>query len=128
MLEEIALKKEAFEFIKKELWNIGLALLIGLIIFKIVFFNENLLVVLRLVLSLFWLFVIPGYFLMLYWRENLEFIERLVIGVALSAGIIGVSSYYIGLFGLNVKYHAYILPLIIILIGFTAAARKKDLH
>ena len=126
-LEEIALKKEVFDLIKREMRHIGLGFLIGLIIFKIVFFNENLIVVFRAVLSLFWLFVLPGYFIMLYWKEKLEFIERLIIGIALSAGMIGVSSYYLGLFGLNVKYHAALLPLIIMLIGFIAATRKKDL-
>ena len=128
MLEEIALKKEIFEFIKMEMRHIGLMFLIGLVIFKIVFFNDNLIVVSRTILSLFWLFILPGYFIMLYWREKLEFTERFIIGTALSAGIIGIFSYYFGLFGLNVKYHAALLPFIIILTGFIAAARKKDLH
>lgn len=119
------MKKEIFEFIKKEMMYTGLMFLICLIIFKIVFFNENLIVVVRTVLSLFWLFALPGYFVMLYWREKLEFIERFIIGIALSAGMIGISSYYVGLFGLNVKYHAVLLPLIIILTGFIVATREK---
>ncbi|MBI3035448.1 hypothetical protein HYY71_03925 [Candidatus Woesearchaeota archaeon] len=99
-----------------------------MIIFKIVFFKERLIVVFRIVLSLFWLFALPGYFIMLYWKEKLEFIERFIIGTALSAGIIGVFSYYLGLLGLNIKYHAFLLPLILILTGLIAAARKKDLQ
>lgn len=122
------MKNEAFDFIKKEMLYIGLIFLIGLIIFKIVFFKERLIVVFRIVLSLFWLFALPGYFIMLYWKEKLEFIERFIIGTALSAGIIGVFSYYLGLLGLNIKYHAFLLPLILILTGLIAAARKKDLQ
>ena len=122
------MNKEIFNAIKKEMRYVGLLFIAGLVMFKIVFFNENLIVVFRAVLSLFWLFVLPGYFLMLYWKENLEFIERFVIGAALSAGMIGVSSYYFGLFGLNLKYHAVLLPLVFILVGFITAARKKDLH
>ena len=117
-----------FHAIKKEIQYVGLLFIAGLVIFKIVFFNEKLFVVFRIVLSLFWLFVIPGWFIMLYWKEKLEFIERLVIGTALSAGVTGVASYYFGLFGLNLKYHAVLLPLVIIFIGFVAAAGKKDSH
>lgn len=122
------MKKEVFDILKKEMLYIGLVFLISLIIFKIVFFNENLIVVFRVVLSLFWLFALPGYFIMLYWKEKLEFIERFIIGIGVSAGIIGIFSYYFGLLGLNVKYHAVLLPLIIMFIGFIAAVRKKDLQ
>ena len=111
------MKKEVFDLIKKEMKYIGLSFLVGLILFKIVFFKENLVVIFRNVLSLFWLFVLPGYVLMLYWKEKLDFVERLIIGVALGAAIVGILSYYIGLIGLNIKYHVIILPLILISIG-----------
>lgn len=119
------MKKEIFESLKKELQYIGLLFLIALVIFKIVFFKENLIVLLRAVASLFWLFVLPGYAIMLYWKERLEFLERIAVGAAVSAAIIGIFSYYIGLLGLNIKYHGILLPLIIILIGF-AIIIKKD--
>ena len=126
MLEGIALKKEVSDLLKKELQYIGLLFLLALAIFKIAFFIEDFIVLLRNVLSLFWLFVLPGYFILLYWREKLEFIERFVIGIALSAGIIGISSYYLGLIGLNIKYHTFVLPLALILIGI--AIIKKDIR
>lgn len=115
--ELIALKKEVFELIKKELQYIGSIFLIVLIIFKIAFFKEEIFVLFRTVLSLFWLFVLPGYFILLYWKEKISFMERFFIGIVLSAGIIGISSYYSGIMGLNIKYHAIILPLVLILIG-----------
>ena len=118
------MKKETFEFLKKEMLYIGLLFLLALTIFKIVFFKENLSVLFRTVLSLFWLFVLPGYFIMLYWRERLEFIERFIIGIALAAGVTGVFSYYTGLIGLNIKYHTFILPVILILIGVIVNFRK----
>ena len=111
------MKKEVFEIIKKESGYIGIAFLIALVIFKIAFFKEDITVLLRNVLSLFWLFALPGYFIMLYWKEHLNFIERFVIGVAIAAAIIGIFSYYLGLIGLNIKYHSIVLPLILILIG-----------
>ena len=119
------MKKEVFDIIKKEFQYIVLLFLLALIIFKIAFFNERLVILTRTVLSLFWVFVLPGYFLMLYWKEKLPFTERFVIGIALSAAIVGISSYYLGIIGLNIKYHTILLPLTIIIIGFVVNSYKK---
>ena len=122
----IALNKEAFNSIKEESRYIGMLFLAALIIFKIVYFKENFAVLLKITASLFWIFVIPGYFAMLYWKEKLEFAERFVIGVLVSAAIIGIFSYYFGLIGLNMKYHAFVLPILIIITGLAAAMMKKS--
>ncbi len=118
------MKKEVFELVKKEVQYIGILFLLVLIIFKIAFYKENLIVLFRNVLSLFWLFVLPGYFILLYWKEKLGFVERFIVGIMVSAAIIGITSYYIGLIGLNIKYHIILLPLILIIIGIAAAIRK----
>ncbi len=97
--------------IKKEAVNLFLLFLLLLIIFKIVFLKENLITVIRTVLSIFWLFVLPGFCLMYHWHEKLDFAERLVLGIGLSTAVIGISSYYFGLIGLDVKYHGFVLPL-----------------
>ena len=87
--------------------------------FKIAFYKENFIVLLRIVLSIFWLFVLPGYFIMLYWKEKIGFIERIVVGISIAAAIIGIFSYYISLAGLNLKFHAIVLPLVLILVGIS---------
>src|SRR3989338_2433872 len=92
----IALKKEFFDILKKELMY-----------------------------ALFWLFVIPGYFIMLYWQEKLDFIERFFAGIILSAAVIGISSYYFGLIGLNIKYHAVFMPLLMIAVVITLNLMKR---
>ncbi len=117
------MRKEVFEIIKRESKYIVVTFFLSLAIFKIIFFKEDFFVLLKIILSLFWLFVIPGYFLMLYWK-NLDFTERLVVGIALSAAIIGITSYYLGLIGLHIKFHAILLPLIMILGGIGAALSK----
>ena len=114
--------------LKKQLLNEGKILsglfVVFVIVFKIVFFKESFLVVLKMVLSLFWLFVLPGFAVMLYWSDKLDFLERFVIGTALGLGVVGVMSYYIGLIGVNVNYHHMIFPILIIgLMGFVL--RKK---
>ncbi|MDP6600018.1 MAG: hypothetical protein QF798_01115 [Candidatus Woesearchaeota archaeon] len=118
------MKKEVFEDMKKELMYIGLLFIIALVVFKITFFKEEVTVLLRTVLSLFWLFVLPGYFILLYWKEKLGFMERFIVGIMVSAAIIGIASYYIGLMGMNIKYHTALLPLVLIIIGIVAAIRK----
>ena len=118
------MKKEIFDAVKKESVYILFLFLTAVIIFKIAFLNESLLILLRSVLSLFWLFVIPGYFIMLYWHEKIDFIERLFVGILLSAAIIGISSYYIGLIGLDIKYHAVLIPSVMIFTGLFVNLKK----
>ena len=120
----IVLKKEVFDQIKREFTYIGIIFLMALIFFKIAFFKESIIVLLRIILSLFWLFALPGYFIMFYWKEKLEFLERFIIGIGLSAAIIGIFSYYLGLIGLNIKYHTILLPIIMIFIGIIINLRK----
>ena len=111
------MKKENLSKLKKEICIIGILLVLFILVFKIIFFKENLMVVFRTVLSIFWMFVIPGYFILFYWKEKLNFTERLIISIALSAAITGIFSYYLGIIGIHIKYHTIILPLIIISIG-----------
>ncbi len=120
------MKTEAFDTIKKETSYIGAMFLITLVIFYIAFAKENLIDILRMVLSLFWLFVLPGYAIMLYWNDKLEFMERFVIGIFLAAGAIGISSYYTGLIGLNIKHHTILLPAVMILSGGMITLRNKN--
>lgn len=97
--------------LKKEAVNLLLLFLVFMIIFRVIYSKEDIITITKTVLSIFWLFVLPGFCLMYYWHENLDFVERLVIGTGLSAAVIGISSYYFGLIGLDVKYHSVILPL-----------------
>ncbi|MEK6984011.1 MAG: hypothetical protein AABX33_05535 [Nanoarchaeota archaeon] len=118
------MKKEVFDILKKEFAYIGILFLTALIIFKIAFYKEGLMVVLVDVLSLLWLFVLPGYFVMLHWKDKIDFTERIIIGTALAVGVIGSSSYYLGLFGLHIKYHILILPTVIILASFIILLKR----
>ena len=119
------MKKEAFEQLKKELLIIVLIFIAALIAFKVIFLPESFLVVFRTVLAIFWLLVLPGFFIMFYWREELKFFERLIIGIAVGTSIIGLASYYIGLMGLNIKHHTILLPSIMIAAGLITAFNKK---
>lgn len=109
--------KEIMQKMKNEgLWLLIL-LVLSIIAFKIVFYKESFLVVVRVTWSILWLFVLPGFTVMYYWHDKLEFAERIVAGVALSTALVAIPSYYLGLLGLNIKYHGILLPLAIIIIG-----------
>lgn len=118
------MNKEAFNTIRKELSNVGFLFIAVFMIFKLVYYKDPLLTSLRFAASLFWMFVLSSYFIMLYWKDKLDFTERLIIGIGLSAAVIGIASYYIGLMGLNISYHGIFLPLIMIVTGLTVSWKK----
>ena len=114
-LEEIVLKFNIVE-VKKESGLIGILFIVSLIMFKILFYQEEVATIIRVVASFFWLFVIPGFFVMSYWKEKIGFMERFIAGIIVSAAIIGVSSYYMALWGIHAIYHGWIIPALIIII------------
>ncbi len=118
------LPKEKLNKIKKELIYLLIVFIVAIIIFKVVFYNEGLFNVLKTIASLFWLFLLPGYSLMFYWEEKLDFLERFIIGIVLGIALVGIFSYHLGLIGLNIKLHTIVLPLIIIISGIIINFRK----
>ena len=115
--ERIALKKETFNEVKKELvWLAGIFVVL-VIVFKIAFYKENLTNILMLLLSVFWLGVMPGFVFMLYYLGRLSFAERLIIGTALGFAVLGIVSYYLGFMGLHLKIHHIVVPILEIVSG-----------
>lgn len=111
------MRKEIFERLKKELVYLTWILVLVLVIFKAVFYKEDFAVIIRFALSSYFVFVLPGFSLLLYWAEKLGFFERFVVSIPCSAALIGILSYYIGIAGLHIKYLSFILPLFLILLG-----------
>ena len=118
------MKKEGFEQLKKELLIISVIFTAAFLAFRLMFMAEYFFVVLRSVIAVFWLFVIPGFAVMFYWREELKFHERLIIGIGVGSVLLGLMSYYAGLLGLHVRYHAAALPSLIIIICALINLRK----
>jgi len=99
--------------IYSELKKVGIAFIAIAIVFQIVFFRESVLVNLRVVGAFFWSFVLPGYAVMLYWKDELDFLQRIIIGAAVGIAVVGILSYYVSLLGLHVMYHTILLPALI---------------
>lgn len=114
-----ALKKDGIYFIA--------AFLAVTVIFKIVFYNEPILSILRLVASIYWLFVIPGTLISYLIFEELVFVERFVIGILMGAVLVAIPAYYLGLLGVDIRYSIFILPAayMIISLGFMFFFKKK---
>lgn len=112
------------KIIKEEYTLLGLlvAIVIGM---NLVFSNGTYTAVTRSVVAFFWLFVIPGYAIMFYWREKLGLGERVVIGTVAAMALISILSYYLGLLGLHVRFHGWVLPIVFIGGGFFLAFKKR---
>lgn len=118
------LNKHLSDKLKKEFGIIGVLFIVFLIVFKILFYKESFFVVVKTVFGLFWLFALPGFALMYYWHDKLDFLERLVIGVVFGAALVGSLSYYLGLLGLHAKYHGIILPLALLIVALIIVWKK----
>jgi hypothetical protein len=99
-----------------------LSYVIAIAVFQAVFFTENVLVVIRTVSVLFWIFVIPGFSITYLWK--LKFIERFALSVAISAALMGITSYYLGLLGLHVTISSVVLPVVYLAIGLVIIYRN----
>ncbi len=109
--------KTTLNKLKQELIYLTILLVILIVLFKILFHKETFTIILRTILTIFWLFLLPGYSIMFYWNNKLNFLERLIIGTVLGIAIIGVIGYNLGLIGITIIYHTIFLPIITIAIA-----------
>ena len=116
--------QKIYETIKNEFITIVVLFVISIVIFKILFYKESFVVILRTVASIFWMLVLPGFSLMYYWEEKLDFIERFIIGVILSAAIFSVIGYNLAFLGFDIKYHIVVIPVLCLIAGFFVVRKK----
>ena len=108
--------KNLVENIVNDLKGLLIALIVLLVIFKIVFYKESLLVIVKLILSMFWLFIIPGFFWLWLWQRDMDFLERLVTGTALGIATTSVISYFFGLAGVPLMLYLLLIPALQLLV------------
>ena len=117
------MKSEALAKLKKEMTYLGILFLVIFAVFKVLFYKEDFLPTLRVVFGLFWLFLVPGFSLLYYWHEKLRFIERIILSFPLSAALVGILSYHLGLIGIDIRYHS-LLPLVFLAAGLMIVITK----
>ena len=118
------MNQEIFSKLKREGLSIVGIFLGLLIITKIILVSESIIVVIRVITSLFWLFIIPGYLIMSYWIDKINFFARALLGTSLSAAILGIVSYHLGIIGIDIRILHIILPIVLIGIGLLILYRK----
>jgi len=54
---------------------------------------------------------------MYIWKERFDFLERLIAGSVLGIALVGLSSYYLTLFKLNIRWQYILVPLILLIVS-----------
>ncbi|VVB60016.1 Uncharacterised protein [uncultured archaeon] len=109
--------------IKSDIKTLGISFVALFIILKLVFFNESITNTLLSTVGLYWILILPAFGLT-YLIEDIEFLERLVISIPLSASIVGISSYYLGILGVPAVRSAYYVPALFVLLSAAVAYFK----
>jgi len=110
----------------KELKYLVLIFIVMLVFFKLHYNKESMVILIKLAIAHFYLFIIPGYALMLYYFDELEFFERFFIGLGIGYGVQPVLLYLINVvIEVNVLRYNKVISLIMILIGIAIFYSKK---
>ncbi|MFH1511399.1 MAG: hypothetical protein ABIF10_06930 [Candidatus Woesearchaeota archaeon] len=120
------MKQEHMHLLIREAMHIMIIFLVLLVSFRIVFYRQDFVTLAKAAVSIVYLFILPGLVVMWNFRHRCDFVERLILGFAVSAGFLGISSYYLGMLGLHSKYHGWFLPLLLIGIGIVFALWRKN--
>lgn len=120
------MKRKLFEIIRKESKYLGMILLALLILLKIAFFRESIISVIKISAVSFLVFLIPGYLLSIRWYDKFHFTERIMVSSFFTITSYGLLGYYLGLIGLHIKHHIYVLPILISALGIALFLKKKD--
>lgn len=116
---------ELMQKVKKESLQIGILFLVFLIVFKIFFTRSSIILIFRTLFAIFWLSVIPGFYLMYYFAEKIDFIERLIIGTILGFSISGLFGYNLGFIGIKVNMQVILIPIASLIIAGIIIYRKS---
>lgn len=106
------------------LWIAAGIVIIGILL-KALFPLTGIMTIAKLLGGMLWLFVLPGYCIMLPWRHQFELKERVIVGMLAAGGLLAVASYYAGILGLHVRSHSWLFPLVIIIAGIALAHSKR---
>jgi len=113
--------------IKKEMVYLSIVLLLEIVLFKSIFNKESFSIIIKLSLSLFWLFIFPGFMIMYLFFEKLDFLSRLIAGVVLGMAFYGAIGYNLGVLGLPIKYQIWLVPALGVMTGIISLIKKKQI-
>ena len=100
----------------KEFGYLSLIYVISSVIFMLVFSRSGLLLGLKVATSLFYLFILPGFVVMLLFT-NLKFVERVVLGAVIGYTLTTLLAYYLNALAYISLDSTLLMPPIIITIS-----------
>jgi len=127
MLEVYALKKESlFQILKNEGGKFGAAVFILFLFLQIFYYKENTYNIIKILFGHLFLFILPGFIIMLYFRDKINFVYRLFIGIGLGFSLNILIVYYINIIiKINIGKFYIFVPIIIIILGFILIWKKE---
>ena len=114
------------EKVKLEAVILAALFIVLTILFKIMFSKEEVMVIIKIILALYWLFLLPGFALLYYWHEQLDLIERIIIGFALGVAITGTFGYLLGLIGISMKIQQLAIPAVCLILAAIVVHRTSS--
>lgn len=99
-----------------------------LLIFKIVFYKEDVATIFRFVGSFLILFTLPGAMIVSLLGKGISNLEKILFGSFLGAALILLISYYTNQMGVSMKYSNYVFAVYLISISLVwyYKSKKKD--
>ncbi len=123
------MKPETKKLLIQEIKILGIFALIFYIFFQIHYYKENPFIILRMVVAHFYLFIIPGYCLLLAAHKSLKKIERLIISIGVGYAVPTFLAYFLNVITkVNMMSYNKIISLVLIIIGilfFYMKLKKK---
>ena len=111
--------------LKNDLKNLGVSLAITFLMLQVLFFKTPISTTVMAALALYWLLIVPGFWLT-YLYPDLPFMERLALSIPISAVLVGIPAYYLGLSGIHVAYSAKLLPPIFAAVSIVIIKKIKS--
>ena len=105
--------------LKSNIVNLLLSFVVILVVIFAIYHNESFGIVFKLVVGLFYLFILPGFFFVLTLKK-LGFLSRIVLAYLIGLGLTTVTTYSLNIFfKIKVFSFYYYWPLFWIVVGFS---------
>jgi len=114
------------EQLVKDLKYLGLIAVVMFVFFKFHYKSESIFILIKLLIAHFYLFILPGYAIMLSFIEKLDFWERFAIALGVGYGVQPLLLYLINtIVKVNILKYNQIVSIALIVIGLLLFFKKK---
>lgn len=119
MLEVYVLKPDSLvKMIKEESKKFLFCVFVLYLIFQIYYYKDNPFNVIKIIIAQVYLFILPGFIIMLYFQDKINFIYRMIIGIGIGYSLNIIITYYINLIiKVNIGKFYWITPILMIILG-----------